>query len=98
MFNKKIEKICGNCKLYNPKNKSCSIVILFEGERKNLPVDPEDYCFYEDMDNEYGFIEDVKEVKFWVENESGEKTDGDGVVKIEYPEDGFFNKKHILEQ
>jgi len=38
------------------------------------------------------FTDDIKEVKFWVENEQGEKTAGDGIVKMEYPE-GFFGEK-----
>ena len=33
--------------------------------------------------------DEIKEVKFWVENEKGEKIDGNGIVKIEYPK-GFF--------
>lgn len=89
MFKKKrVERICGNCKLYNAQRGVCSIVVLFNGERHHVPVDPDDSCFYEEGQ---GFIEDVKEVKFWVENEKGEKTDGNGVVKIEYPE-GFFGE------
>lgn len=61
-------------------------------------MEPDDDCLYE---TEYfdpvlkvinTFSDDVKEVKFWVENESGEKTDGDGTVKIEYPE-GFFGEE-----
>ena len=90
MFNKKrVERICGNCQLYNPKAGICSIVVLLEGERQHIPVDPKDDCFFEE--GEGGFIEDVKQVKFWVENEKGDKTDKDGVVKIEYPE-GFFGE------
>lgn len=95
--NKNIEKICGNCRLFNEAAGECSIVVLHEGERLKIPVDPEDSCFFE---GEYfdpstkaieNFSEDIKEVKFWVENEQGEKTNGDGVVKMEYPE-GFFGK------
>jgi hypothetical protein len=34
---------------------------------------------------------EVKQVRWWVEDEKGKPTEGDGVVKIEYPED-FFGK------
>ena len=94
---KHIEKICNNCKLFDPGTSTCSIVVLHEGERHRLPVLAEDPCFFEGeffdasskaMEN---FVDDIKEVKFWVEDEKGEKTDGDGVVKIEYPK-GFFSR------
>lgn len=92
---KQIKKICNNCRLYNPEQHNCSVVILHEGQRHRIPVSPEDACFFE---GEYfdpttkaidSFAAEIKEVKFWVENKDGEKIDGDGVVKIEYPE-GFF--------
>lgn len=97
MVKRSIERICKNCKLFNPKNKECSVVILFEGQRHHIPVDAEDACFFEAehfdptiqaMDN---FAQDIQEVKFWVEDEKGQKTSGDGTVKIEYP-DGFFGE------
>lgn len=90
-----IKKICGNCKLFNETKNECCVVVLHEGQRLRIPVDREDACFFE---NEYfdpttkaleNFAESVQEVKFWVENEKGEKINGNGVVKIEYPE-GFF--------
>ena len=97
MRNKKrsIDRICKNCKLYDQRQNHCSVVILHQGQRVHLPVDPQDACFYEGeyfdpttkaMEN---FAEDLKEVKFWVETEDGEKTGGDGIVKMEYPE-GFL--------
>ena len=99
MFKKKpIERKCKNCKLFDPQEGICKIVVLFEGRRTNVPMEPEDTCMYE---HEYfdpttkaieTFSEDIKEVKFWVENEKGEKTAGDGTVKMEYPE-GFFGEK-----
>jgi hypothetical protein len=96
---KKIEPICKNCRLYNPARGLCSVVILHEGERVNIPVDPNDQCFFEQQyfDPTTGSFEDfneVKEVKFWVENDKGQKTNKDGVVKIEYPE-GFFGDKTV---
>lgn len=95
--NKPIERICGNCKLYDPQKSECSVVILHEGERHKLPVIPTETCFFE---GEYfdpttkameDFAGDLKEARFWVEDKQGRKTDGDGVVKMEYPED-FFGK------
>jgi len=102
MFNKN-EKKCGNCQLYSPKEKICKVVVLWEGERHNLPTDFNDDCFFEQefIANGEKFIpaEKIKQVKFWVEDpNTGEKKSGDGVVKIEYPE-GFFgdetNRKNI---
>lgn len=90
---KPIERICNNCKLYNPQEGHCSVVVLWEGRRAHIPVSPGDPCFYESLDVEVpgaGFVQDLKEVKFWVENQNGERTGGDGVVKMEYPE-GFFD-------
>lgn len=92
---KEIQKVCKNCKLFNPSTSECSVVIIHEGQRCKLPVIAEEACFFEGMYFDpttkamESFSEDIKEVKFWVENEKGEKTNGDGVVKIEYPE-GFF--------
>ena len=95
MKKKPVERICKNCKLFDPENNLCGIVVLWEGERQHLPVDAEDPCFFEGQyfdpttKSTESFAEDIQEVKFWTENEKGEKTDGDGTVKIEYP-NGFF--------
>ena len=92
-----IERICNNCKLYNPQENHCSVVVLHEGERLHLPVEPSGTCFYEEdyfdpntkaMEN---FTDDLKEIKFWVENEKGEKVDGDGIVKVECPTELFVD-------
>jgi hypothetical protein len=113
MGNKEIERICGNCKLFNPNRNECSVVVLIEGHRYKLPVDPEDKCFYEQeyfdptMKAKQDFADDIKEVKFWVENEKGEKVTGrkwwqfwrkkeNSIVKFEYPED-FFGKEKKLD-
>lgn len=94
---KTVERICRNCRLYDEGRGVCSVIVLYEGEKLNVPMDPKDACLYE---TEYfdpttkaieSFAEDIKEVKLWVENEKGEKVAGDGIVKIEYPE-GFFGK------
>jgi hypothetical protein len=95
----KIEPVCKNCRLYNPSEGLCQVVVLWEGRRSHIPVDPGDHCFFE---NEFVAVghsgeretfvpsEEIKQVRFWVEDpKTGEKTSGDGVVKMEYPE-GFF--------
>lgn len=93
---KKTKKaICGNCSLYNPQKHQCRIVVLFEGQQVHVPVDPEDNCFFvdkfqaiNDKGQQVEFIPEVQQINMWVENpETGEKTAGDGVVKIEYPKD-----------
>lgn len=96
MENKKnIERICKNCKLFNPESSTCSIVILYEGERIKLPVTAEDPCFFEEQyfdpitKTKENFTDVIQQVRFWVEDEKGNKTNEDGIVKIEYPE-GFF--------
>lgn len=92
---KQIERICKNCQLYDEGRGVCSVIVLHEGEKVNVPMSPNDLCLYEigyfdpttkAIEN---FTEDIKEVKLWVENDKGEKVAGDGIVKIEYPE-GFF--------
>jgi hypothetical protein len=92
---KPVERVCGNCKLYNPAKGECAVVILHEGRKYNLPVVAEDSCFFEGehfdpiSGSKDNFVEAIQEVKFWVENDKGEKTNGNGTVKLEYP-DGFF--------
>tara|TARA_Y100000034_G_scaffold124273_1_gene172216 strand:+ start:2287 stop:2616 length:330 start_codon:yes stop_codon:yes gene_type:complete len=104
-----VERICKNCKLFNPETNRCAVVILHGGEKYNLPVDERDTCFFEDQFtaitpkfdrsgnlksiDEETFTPEIQEVKWWVEDpNTGETTDGDGVVKIEYPQ-GFFGKE-----
>ncbi len=94
---KKIEHICKNCKLYDPSKNECCVVILHEGERLKLPVEPNDTCFFEGECFDpttaalESFAKEIQQVRFWVENEEGKPTNGDGVVKMEYPE-GFFGE------
>jgi hypothetical protein len=82
---KEIEKICNNCFLYNRENSTCKVAILLNGKEYHMPVDPGDRCHMDELQIE------VKQVRWWVEDEKGNPTEGDGVVKIEYPED-FFGK------
>ena len=104
-MSKKIEPTCKNCKLFDAKQKRCAVIVIYEGEKYNLPVEANDSCFYESEFlalNEENQIEtfkpDVQEVKFWVEDPiTGEKTDGPGTVFIEYPPAFFGNKNTKLE-
>ena len=96
-----MEPKCKNCLLFD--GNFCKVVILHEGERIHIPVEAEDLCFFENkfeaisqeekngeiLNKTEEFQTEVQEVKFWVEDEEGNKTDGNGVVKIKYPE-GFF--------
>lgn len=83
---KNIEKICNNCLLYNREKGECKVAILIEGQDRHLPVLPYDKCHYDDLGIE------IKQVRWWVEDKNGKPTDGNGTVKIEYP-DGFFGKE-----
>ena len=85
MTNKKIDPICRNCLLYDSNKGECKVVILFEGKKYHLPVLPDDRCHMDELGIE------VKQVRWWVEDKNGQPTDGNGIVKIEYPVD-FFNK------
>lgn len=87
---KPIERICKNCRLFDPSDNCCSVIVLYEGSKIRLPVEPEDSCFFEQeyFDPITGEMDDlnaIKEIKFWVEDKDGNKTDKDGIVKIEYP-------------
>ena len=60
--------------------------IVHEGVTwRDIPVDPKDKCLWEDL----GVADQIQQVRFWVEDELGNPTAGNGRVKIEYPE-GFF--------
>ncbi len=98
------QPICRNCKLFDSKQKRCAVIILCNGEKFNLPVEADDACFYENEflalndDNQIeSFKPEVQQVKFWVENERGEKTDKSGKVFIEYPEHFFGDEKQIID-
>lgn len=84
---KEIEKICNNCLLYNRQNSTCKISILLEGKQYNMPVDPGDKCHMDEIGIE------IKQVRWWVEDQEGKPTDKDGTVKIEYPKEFFGEEK-----
>lgn len=81
-----MEKKCGKCLLFDLKEEMCRVAILIDGEKMNLPVQKEDNCHMDEL----GIP--VEQVRWWVEDpNTGERTNGDGVVKMEYPE-GFFGR------
>jgi hypothetical protein len=83
---KNINKICGTCRLFNKNTETCAVSILLEGKQYHMPVSPTDSCHMEELGIE------INQVRWWVEDpKTGESIDGNGVVKIEYPE-GFFGK------
>jgi hypothetical protein len=83
---KRTEPKCGNCLLYKKEKKECGVAILLDGQTIHMPVDAADNCHMDELGIE------VNQVRWWVEDkETGEKTDKDGTVKIEYP-DGFFGR------
>lgn len=98
---KKIDPRCANCKLYDWDHRFCKVVILYEGSRVNVPMDPGDLCLYEEKFIEIlpdgkvkEFTPKPEQVRMWVENPvTGKKTKKDGIVKIEYPE-GFYGREH----
>ncbi len=87
MFKKKpLEKICGNCLLYNREKGECKVAVLVEGKEYHLPVFAKDKCHMEELNIP------VQQVRWWVEDENGNQTDGNGTVKVEYPI-GFFGEE-----
>lgn len=80
---KEVEKICNNCLLFNREKKECKVAVLIEGKEYHLPVDPQDKCHMEELNIP------VQQVRWWVEDENGKPTSGNGTVKIEYPKNFF---------
>jgi len=85
MQHKKIEKICGNCLLYNSTKKECKVAILAEGQEYHMPVFPQDNCHMDELNIP------IEQVRWWVEDENGNPSNS-GKVKIEYPKN-FFGKE-----
>jgi len=76
---------CKNCFLFNRKKMECKVAILIEGEHRNMPVSPEDFCHLEELNIP---VEQVR----WFEDQQN----GKNVVKMEYPEDFFKDPNGIL--
>jgi hypothetical protein len=80
----KIEPKCKNCLLFDRQKGLCKVAILVDGKQYHMPVFPDDNCHMDQL----GIP--VEQVRWYVEDPvTGEPTDGNGVVKMEYPE-GFF--------
>lgn len=84
---KEIEKICGNCLLYNLEKKECKVAVLIEGQEYHMPVLPLDKCHLDELNLP------VNQVRWWVEDENGNKVDGNGIVKVEYPTEFFGQER-----
>ena len=99
------QPICKNCRLFDSHQKRCAVIVIYDGEKYNLPVEANDPCFYENEflalneDNQIeSFKPEVQQVKFWVEDPvTGAKTDKPGKVKIEYPEGFFGDEKQVID-
>lgn len=85
-YKKPLEKVCGNCLLYNNLKGECKTAILIEGKEYHMPVFPKDNCHMEEL----GIP--VQQVRWWVEDEEGNPSEK-GTVKIEYPKGFFGNEK-----
>lgn len=100
LFKKKQkEPYCKNCGLYDASSGLCGVIILHEGKRIQIPVDADDKCFFENefiSKDDEAFKPEIKQVRMWVENEKGERIDGNGIVKLEAPEEFFIEQKHDL--
>lgn len=87
MSKKQLEPLCKNCLLYNHDKKECKVAILINGSEHHLPVLPNDRCHMDEL----GIP--VQQVRWWVEDENGNKIDGNGIVKMEYPENFFGEER-----
>jgi hypothetical protein len=86
----KIEKICNNCLLYDRDKGQCKVGVLVDGQEYHMPVFPSDKCHFEELGIE------IKQVRWWVEDNNGKPTDGNGQVKVEYPNDFFGDDTPVV--
>lgn len=84
-----MERICKNCRLFDGPTSTCSVRILAAGQTlRDIPVDPKDSCLWEKL----GVADHIKDVRFRViDPVTGQPTNGNGKVVIEYDKD-FFGK------
>jgi hypothetical protein len=54
---KKIRKICQNCKLYNPTEGVCGVTVVHAGEYFELKVKPHDRCWWTKMEQELAMLD-----------------------------------------
>jgi len=92
----KVEPICGNCRLYDHPKGQCKVSVMIGEEQFNMPVFPQDQCHMDELGIE------VEEMRWWTEDPlTGNKTEKDGVVKMQFPEklklwEGFFQSDDDL--
>jgi len=74
---KTIERVCRNCRLYNPTEGTCQVTVLHEGERYELPVQPNDRCHWEAAEaavsRQFGERVEVpiQQVRMWSDGTNG---------------------------
>lgn len=94
----KIEPICGNCRLYNHHKGECKVTVMIGENQFHMPVFPNDKCHMDELGIE------VEEIRWWTEDPlTGNPTDKDGVVKMQFPEnfklwEGFFQTDKELRE
>jgi hypothetical protein len=100
---------CKNCRLFDERKGECAVIILHEGQKYNLPVSPNDHCFFDtafvakepvfDRAGNYVttktevFKPEVQEVKFWVEDPNTGKKTKKDGVVKMQYPEGFFGKE-----
>lgn len=57
--------ICKNCKLYNIKDKICTVTVVKDNEKFELSTQPNDVCIWE----QNGI--DVHEIRIWSDGKNG---------------------------
>ena len=108
---KQLEPKCRNCQLFDKKSGFCKVVILYHGQKFNLPVDPNDDCFFEGKfeavkqevkDNEIvetkeTFVpaDEIKQARFWVEDPKTGKPTDKDGIVKIEYDEGFFGEKSI---
>lgn len=63
--------ICKNCRLFNSAENVCAVTIYMEGERYELPVNPNDSCHWEKMEKETGIDGVIKQTRMWSDGTNG---------------------------
>jgi len=103
------EPYCKNCRLYDGNKGECQVIILQEGEKYNLPVYPDDKCFFErefvssepkfDKEGnprsakEESWTPNVQEVKWWVEDPKTGKKTKGDGIVKMQYPEGFFGEE-----
>ena len=47
-----MEQTCKRCQLFNDRDNVCAVNIVYNGESFELPVHPDDYCHWLEMDEQ----------------------------------------------